>query len=176
MAGDNALSAIFLPNIPAAAFLPNPERPAPATAPIGPRKYPSAAVATGAKVFFKNAPTPPSSFSTCWPGGIKPRPVAERTTTHDIAFPRYRSSSGHLLRMACSIQPRTGSIAVNHTGLAAPICQSCPRRPRNNDSVQFQRSLKLWPPLESPTFGSVTSVSHAAPTATAHRTAESVLR
>ena len=48
--------------------------------------------------------------------------------------------------MACSIQPTTASVAVNHTGFVAPTCQSCPGHPLTNDSVPFPRSINLWLP------------------------------
>ena len=47
--------------------------------------------------------------------------------------------------MASSIQPTTASVAVNHTGFAAPTCQSCPRRPRNNDSSRFSAASSFGP-------------------------------
>ena len=50
-------------------------------------------------------------------------------------FPRYRTSSGHPTRMACSIQPTTPPVAVIHTGFPDPTCQSCLRRSRKRLSV-----------------------------------------
>ena len=54
-----------------------------------------------------------------------------------IGFPRYRTSRGHLIRMACSNQPTMASIAVNHTGFPLPHANSVPDAPGTSIPLRF---------------------------------------